>query len=397
MTGKVQPKIVNSDAVIINRYAELTNGERKKIEGDVRDINPKTKVIFTDNAKNDKLLNLFGIENKKETLINGIKLNLKVFLGFLLCIGLVVIFLVPSAYTVVQSFSVVFLGILMQAIPFLLIGSFLSVVIQLYVPSGWILSRFSKGGFLSFLAAAFAGLFLPMCDCGTVPVVAGLLRKNTPLPQVITFWLASSAVNPLVIVSMLYAFPDQPMLALVRFISGVLIAVFVGLLLQAFKIKTQYILKSTNRYVKIGSDIGEQSIEGVKGNCKAVLHGARKEFFRVMEYITIGAFISALLQAILPQAAQSFLNKTIIVQFIIMILAAMLMSTCSTSNAFIGRSFSKQFSTIPILSFVILGPMLDLQNLIMLSGTLKKWFLLLMTGMVIITSLIMLGILSIFI
>ena len=69
-------------AVIINRYAELTNGERKKIEGDVRDINPKTKVIFTDNAKNDKLLNLFGIENKKETLINGIKLNLKVFLGF---------------------------------------------------------------------------------------------------------------------------------------------------------------------------------------------------------------------------------------------------------------------------------------------------------------------------
>ena len=80
----------------------------------------------------------------------------------------------------------------------------------------------------------------------------------------------------------------------------------------------------------------------------------------------------------------------------VMVVAAMLMSTCSTSNAFIGRSFSSNFSLVPILSFIVMGPMLDLKNMVMLSEILKKRFLVLLSFMVIIESAIMFGALAFF-
>ncbi|HOO27087.1 MAG TPA: permease, partial [Lachnospiraceae bacterium] len=76
--------------------------------------------------------------------------------------------------------------------------------------------------------------------------------------------------------------------------------------------------------------------------------------------------------------------------------AAMFMSACSTSNAFIGKSFSNNFAAVPILAFIVTGPMLDLKNMIMLSEILKKRFLLLLAALVILESALVFGTLSFF-
>jgi uncharacterized membrane protein YraQ (UPF0718 family) len=77
---------------------------------------------------------------------------------------------------------------------------------------------------------------------------------------------------------------------------------------------------------------------------------------------------------------------------LIMIAGAIFMSTCSTSNAFIGRSFIGNFALLPVMSFIVLGPMLDFKNLIMLSEVLKKSFLIKLAALVIAAALFVFGI-----
>jgi len=50
------------------------------------------------------------------------------------------------------------------------------------------------------------------------------------------------------------------------------------------------------------------------------------------------------------------------------------LSLCSEADAFVARSFLANYSFSGVAAFLILGPMLDLKNLIMLSGTFKKNF-----------------------
>lgn len=157
-----------------------------------------------------------------------------------------------------------------------------------------------------------------------------------------------------------------------------------GRLLKLIKLETKDVTKGNRRVQNIGKDILELKYDGVKGKIEAVFgFRAKVEFFRVAEYVIIGALISAVLQTIMPQTMKIFIGNNIIVQFIVMIVASLLMSTCSTSNAFIGRSFSNNFSTVPILSFIVMGPMLDLKNMVMLSEILKKRFLLFLATLVI--------------
>lgn len=394
MTMFMQPHILNSDAVVFNRFRKLNEKEQKKLVRTVKNINPKTKVTFLKRFRSDKVLNtLFSMpENQDDK-----KLNLKadITISLLLIMGYLIInkFKIPNVYTYVQYMVSIFLGILMQAIPFILLGAFISAGIQIFASTGWILRQISKGKWYSFLIAAFAGIFMPICDCGMVPIISGLLKKNTPLPQTMTFWLSSSAVSPIVILSMLYAFPDQPYLALVRLAAGLFIGITAGLILKLFNLETGDVISETKRVRNIGKDILDLKYDGLRGKIEAVFAGAKVEFFRVAEYVILGALVSAVLQTVLPQTMKNLIGQSIIVQFIIMIAAAMLMSTCSTSNAFIGRSFSNNFSTVPILSFIIMGPMLDLKNMIMLSEILKKRFLALLSFLVIIEGAFVFGIL----
>lgn len=397
MATVMQPHILNSDIVIFNRFEKLHQGMQKKLTRDIKNINPRTSVTFINEFETDKILKerFMTLNNPENTSMN-FKMNLKVGIFLALCFSLLLIFEFPNAYSYTQSMVTVFLSILMQAIPFILLGAFISSGIQIFASTGWIMKQISKGSWYSFVIASVAGFFMPICDCGMVPIISGLLKKETPLPQTITFWLSSSAVSPIVIISMLYAFPEQPYLAVVRVITGLMIGIMVGVILKLINLETKDVTKGNRRVQNIGKDILELKYDGIKGKIEAVFAGAKVEFFRVAEYVIVGALISAVLQTIMPQTMKSFIGNNMIVQFIVMIVAAMLMSTCSTSNAFIGRSFSNNFSTVPILSFIVMGPMLDLKNMVMLSEILKKRFLLFLATLVIIESAIVFGALSFF-
>ncbi len=371
MGGLLRPQIENSDYVVVNRYENQIENEKKEIKNKIKALNKKIKTVFLNSPAEDKrFLRIFTpYEDFKKTVTPGMIILLAVLVG--LCF-------MPTkylsyAYDYTSKISVSFLSILIQAIPFLLLGAFLSSFLQLLVPVGFLSRQLGKNNWKSFLAAGLAGFFFPVCDCGLAPFVSGLLKKNLPLPQVIAFWLASASVNPVVILSVCYAFPDNRRIVLARIFAGVIIGITVGFILLLLRIPTKDVIRPDAGLTKMSVDMVYESSK--RGKFLSVIKGAREEFFRVFRYVIFGAFVSSLCLTFLPQTIKMFISSSALLQFFIMLGAAVFMSTCSTSNAFIGRSFYGQFALPAVLSFMVLGPMLDFKNIIILSEVLTKKFL----------------------
>ena len=61
---------------------------------------------------------------------------------------------------------------------------------------------------------------------------------------------------------------------------------------------------------------------------------------------------------------------------LVMMGLAFVLSLCSSSDAVVARSFSNSVPTGAVMGFLVFGPMLDIKNVIMLSGSLPRRFLL---------------------
>ena len=67
-------------------------------------------------------------------------------------------------------------------------------------------------------------------------------------------------------------------------------------------------------------------------------------------------------------------SKGVILPIIIMMLLAFLLSLCSEADAFIAKGFLDYFGIPAVSAFLILGPMLDLKNAIIISSYFKRKF-----------------------
>ncbi|HCG76353.1 TPA: permease, partial [bacterium] len=100
-----------------------------------------------------------------------------------------------------QLFSIIFLAILLEAIPFLLLGTLVSGTIEVLVPQKRLERFIPANRFLAPLSGLFLGLVFPVCSCGSVPVARRLIKKNLPLSGALSYMLAAPIINPIVIFS----------------------------------------------------------------------------------------------------------------------------------------------------------------------------------------------------
>lgn len=67
-----------------------------------------------------------------------------------------------------------------------------------------------------------------------------------------------------------------------------------------------------------------------------------------------------------------FIVENEILAIIVLMFFAYLISLCSTSDPFVGKSLLNSFGVVPIISYLLLGPMIDIKNIIVLFGNYKK-------------------------
>jgi uncharacterized membrane protein YraQ (UPF0718 family) len=276
--------------------------------------------------------------------------------------------------TLVNTVINVFLGTLLQAVPFLIIGVLISSAIQVFVPREAIERLFPKKLGLGMLAAVLGGFCLPVCDCASIPVFRSLVKKGVPLPAAITFMTAAPVINPVVMLSTYYAFNGSVKIVAARVGMGIFASVLTGL---------WFALRPSRGAVLAGGFDGamcacgcyEADADGStwRGKTALFLRHSQAEFFNVGKYLTVGAFAAALFQSVMTTAPLRG-GTAIAASLLVMMAAAFVLSLCSSSDAVIARGFASRFPLGAVMGFLVFGPMMDVKNVIMLSGGFSKRF-----------------------
>lgn len=136
---------------------------------------------------------------------------------------------------IIKDIAIIFIAIILEAMPFLLIGSFIAALIETFISNEKIAKLIPRNRFLSSIVGVFLGFLLPVCDCAVIPVSKRLIKKGVPLNVAITFMLSSPIINPVVLFSTYYAFSSVNMnIFWLRLIGGTLIAFIIGLIMNVF-------------------------------------------------------------------------------------------------------------------------------------------------------------------
>jgi uncharacterized membrane protein YraQ (UPF0718 family) len=297
-----------------------------------------------------------------------------------------------------QTFKIVFLSIILEALPFLLVGVLVSALLQAFVSDQLIQKLTPRNPFAGVLFGSLLGIVLPLCECGMVPIVRRLIRKGLPAYIGIIFIVAGPIINPIVIGATFAAFRTNRELAYSRFYLAFLVSVALGLILYKF-MKGNPLKSEPETQGRHGHDqhehehtghehhahnhhshhvhLHEHNQEGgmLKRLSDIPAHSA-EEFFDMGKYLILGSFITALLQTFVARASFAAVADHELLSHLFMMGFAYALSLCSTSDAFVAASFSNMFPPAALLSFLVFGPMLDLKNTLMMLAVFRKKFVL---------------------
>ncbi|MEA4849416.1 MAG: permease [Clostridiaceae bacterium] len=369
--GALPEQIANCDfAVVRNVYSTAAYSRIRRL---IRGINPGIDIINIHEIKsyNDIYKQLF---RKSKHPINL----------FFLAVALIVV-LHFAAVPFLEMFQIqfntiinVFLGILLQAVPFLLIGVLLSSVIQILIPREWIERRFPKTLGPGMAVAILGGFCLPVCDCASIPVFRSLVKKGIPLPVAVTFMTATPVINPVVILSTYYAFSGNMTVVAGRICLGIISSVIIGVIIGIWPPKDHIL--SGGAFDRLMCSCGcyedAESITTFKGKAGLFIRHSQAEFFSVGKYLVIGTFISSIFQT-MGTGIFTFAQRGAgyAISIVIMMTMAFVLSLCSSSDAVIARSFTNQFPMGAFMGFLVFGPMMDIKNVMMLSAGFSKRFI----------------------
>ncbi len=282
-----------------------------------------------------------------------------------------------QAGAIVSTFSTRFLGIFIEAAPFLLIGTFVSGLIDSFVSADDIARFVPRNPILATIMGIFMGFAFPVCECGVIPVVRRLYKKGLPMSVGITFVLAAPVMNPIVLVSTYVAFGFGPVL-IGRYVFTALVAGAVGLVF-AFAGRPQEVLRPAALMPVMGGSSAALPVASVPVRRKSLALGLRDalkaagdEYFEMGRYLVIGSLIAALMQTLVSQDVLLALGKGPIVSVLVMQALAFVLSVCSTVDAFLALAFVGTFTTGSILSFLTFGPMVDIKSTLMFLGVFRR-------------------------
>ena len=269
---------------------------------------------------------------------------------------LVGLFDVPA----LQTGATIFVSIVVQALPFLVLGVVLSGAIAAFVPASFWKKALPKRPALAVPVAGAAGAVLPGCECASVPVANGLMSRGVAPAAALAFLLSAPAINPIVLASTFVAFPGEPMMVVARFIASLATAVIMGWLWLRFG-KVQWLRIGPRDHL-----VGSSSWHTFRLT-------ATHDFLHAGGFLVIGGLFAAALNVLVPQQWLAAVADQPILSVLVLAGLAVLLSICSEADAFVAASLT-EFSLTAKLAFLVVGPMVDLKLISLQAGTFSSKF-----------------------
>ncbi|MED4619563.1 permease, partial [Priestia megaterium] len=258
----------------------------------------------------------------------------------------------------------IFISILIEALPFILLGVIISGIIQIFVTDEMMAKAIPKNKFGAIVLASVIGALFPACECGIVPITRRLMAKGVPLYAAIPFMLTGPIINPVVLFATFVAFGNDWKIMIERGVVAFLVSLIVGLIL-AFQFKTPQVKNEIHVHTaskKMSEKIGD------------ALKHTIDEFFSVGKFVIIGGLIAAAMQTYVKTSTLITLGHGVVSSNVVMMGLSYILSLCSSADAFIASSFRSTFNDSAIIAFLVFGPMFDIKNTLMMLSQFKTKF-----------------------
>ena len=273
----------------------------------------------------------------------------------------------------------IFQGLLIEAIPFLLLGVTIAGLARWLVPqSAWV-RRLPRHPLLAPIVGALLGFALPACECGNVPVARRLLASGAPLGTGFGFLFAAPVLNPIVLASTWAAFPDKTWLLWARpagaFAIALALSALLGLIPESRLL--QGALLEERRLSQPLSSVGllerrtgllgavpvkpEPQPESMAPSRRDLLSHSTREFLSLLTLLVLGSALAAVVQTWLPRSWLLALGSAPTLSVMALMLLALVVSVCSSVDAFLALGFAAQVTPGALLAFLLLGPVVDLK------------------------------------
>lgn len=292
-------------------------------------------------------------------------------IGALAAAGISVRLTNPERFAWIKSFFIIFGSLLVQALPFVLIGALAAAVIEVFVPIGTLEKLANLPRWMQLPAAGLAGIAFPICECGSVPVARRLAAKGLIPSAAVTFMLAAPVLNPVVIASTFVAYRGRTTMwtmVLGRFGLGLLVAIAVGWVVGNRSKDDLLRPRPDDGYAHHVLELGPP-----EARWRQFFVHLGNDFIFMGRFLLLGATLAALVQTFLPSSIIGHVAGTPVVDLVVMMGLAFVLSLCSESDAFIAASFV-QFGPAAQLAFLVSGPMIDFKLSALYIGTFKKGF-----------------------
>lgn len=326
----------------------------------------------------------------------------------------------PANLTPFHDFCLLFLSIILEGAPFILLGTLISGFIDAYLPAGLIDRWLPKNKVVAVFLSGLLGAVFPVCECAIVPVIRRLIRKGLPISCAITYMLSAPIINPIVVVSTMKAFSTSlgqfslretetavaygpVFMTSSRLLIAFIVTVAVGLVV--LKVRSRSILQPGVIPDEIDDASGETSIasrahEGTEteesccggGACDAApdvadtiaeeeprrnrlvlaMRTTMRDFMETAMYFTIGVAITSVFKAYVTEDLILLFNQNEVTGIALMMVLAFVLSLCSTSDAFIAANFPVPQSAK--LAFLVFGPMMDVKLVFMYLSVFRPKF-----------------------
>ncbi|MFB2938600.1 permease [Aerosakkonemataceae cyanobacterium BLCC-F154] len=301
-----------------------------------------------------------------------------------------------------------FLSLLVEALPFLLLGVLFSGLLLLFVDERKLANALPRNALLGAFVGSLIGFLFPVCECGNVPVARRLITQGVPTPVAIGFLLAAPTVNPIVIWATWTAFRDQPEIVVLRVIFSLTIATIIGWVFSAqadlrpllqtsvansmptpttkrrsswFQMYQEeepapallqsgsFLLSGSGQAIRMdaasfpmNAAVGTgKSFRSLKYRLGLFLDNSIQELRELGAILIIGSAIAAAIQVTAPRELILSLGQGPITSIVAMMVLAAVVSICSTVDAFFALSFASVFTPASLLAFLVFGPMIDLK------------------------------------
>jgi uncharacterized membrane protein YraQ (UPF0718 family) len=274
-----------------------------------------------------------------------------------------------------ETFVLIFTSLVIEALPFVLMGALVSAVIEVYVPERW----FAKVGMLplpvQLPAAALGGFAFPVCECGSVPVARRLITRGMHPAAGLAFMLASPILNPIVLISTAVAYSGRGVAAemvLGRAALGLVLALAAGYAIGGDRARELLRPRLDEDALR---DHGHETQFDDRRAARFVdfTDHLAGDFFFMARFVVLGGAIAALMQTVIPQSLVSGVAETPLIGSLALMGLAFVLSLCSEADAFVAVSFV-QFPLGSQLAFLVFGPVVDAKLALLYGATFRRRF-----------------------